>query len=120
MTIFIFGNPDISLDSMPLRLLPRLRELFPAVNFEIKDPNEDWEVPEELVIIDTALGIREVTVFDDLFKFKPAPRITLHDFDALANLRYLQKLGRLRKLKIIALPPDIAEDKALVEIADFI
>ncbi len=116
MVIFILGNPDVPLDSLPLRILPALRKLFPGIEFQIKDPNEDWEVPEELTIIDTAIGLTEVTVFTDLDQFKPAPRVSLHDFDALANLRFLKKLGRLKKIRIIALPPEMGEAEAVGKI----
>jgi hypothetical protein len=112
-TIFVFGNPDLPQDSLPLRILPALRAKFPSIKFEVKDPNEDWAVPTELVVIDTAVGIKEITVFDSLEKFAPAPRVTMHDFDALTNLRFLQKLGQLKQIKIIGLPPEIDKAKAI-------
>ncbi|MFH1170285.1 MAG: hypothetical protein V1704_01875 [Candidatus Vogelbacteria bacterium] len=112
-TIFVFGNPDLPLDSLPLKILPALRVEFPSIKFEVKDPNEDWTVPEELVIIDTAVGIKEITVFGSLEKFANAPRVSMHDFDALTNLRFLQKLGRLKKIRIIGLPPEIPEPETL-------
>lgn len=113
MTVYVFGNPNLPADSMPLRILPALRARFPQAQFEVKDPNEEWDVPEELVIIDTVQGVAEVTVFDDLAKFAATPRVTMHDFDALTNLRYLQKLGKLKKIKIIGVPPEIDEQEAL-------
>ena len=105
MQVFVFGNPDLTEDSLPLRLLPKLREQFPQLEFIMVDPNEEWDVPAELLVIDTAQGIKEVTVFDSLEKFETAPRLTMHDFDALTNLRYLQKLGKIKKIKVIGLPP---------------
>jgi len=116
MTVFIFGNPDLAADALPLRILPQLRQLLPTVTFAVRDPNEEWDVPETLVILDTVVGIPAVTVFDDLRMFSPAPRVTLHDFDALSNLRLLQKLGKLKQVKIIGVPPMIAEGKALQQI----
>lgn len=123
MTIFVFGNPDLPEDSLPLRLLPRLKELFPEIDFQIKDPNEDWDIPEEMVVIDTVSGIKTVTVFDDLSVFENAPRISLHDFDLGSYLKYLAKLGKLKKIKIIGVPasppggpPMISEKQALEQI----
>jgi hypothetical protein len=116
MTIFVFGNPDLPFDSLPLRLLPRLVKQFPDIAFEVKDPNEDWDVPEHLTVIDTAAGITDVTVFDDLNSFSPAPRVSLHDFDALANMRLLQKIGKIKTVKIIAVPMGMPEDEAFEKI----
>ena len=125
MSIFIFGNPDLAHDSLPLKILPELKKCFPQIKFEVKDPNEEWgaftvsgpEPLEELIIIDTAVGINKVTVFDGLEQFESAPRVSMHDFDALFNLRYLQKLGCVKKVKIIGIPPTISEDEAKLEVA---
>lgn len=117
MTIYVFGNPDLPADSLPLRILPVLRARFPQAQFEVKDPNEEWDVPEELVIIDTVQGVSEVTVFEDIAKFAAAPRVTMHDFDVLTNLRYLQKLGKLKKIKIIGVPPTMDEVDALAAVS---
>lgn len=109
----MFGNPDLKMDSLPLRILPRLREKFATVEFETVDPNEEWEVPEDLVIIDTVLGIKEPGIFVDLKSFRPAPSLSLHDFDAYANLRWLQKLGKISRVTIYGLPVDVTEDEAV-------
>ena len=119
-TIFIFGNLELEMDSLPLRILPELQKAFPSINFEIKDPNEEWVVPEKLIIIDTAVGLKKVKVFEDLDSFDSSPRLTMHDFDALANLRYLKKLGRLKEIKIIGLPPDMSESEAIESVVKVI
>lgn len=106
--IYIFGNPDVEVDSLPLKMAPKLQKLLPAVQFEIKDPNEEWDAPEDLIIFDTAMGIKEITVFNNLEKFIAAPRVSVHDFDALANLRLLQKLGKIKKIRIVAIPANYA------------
>ena len=112
-TVFIFGNPDLENDSLPIKLIPQLECEFPAISFEVKDPNEEWDIPEEVMIIDTVINLGEVTVFDDLDSFYVSPRLTMHDFDALANLKYMKKLGKLKKIKIIGVPPDLEQKKAL-------
>ena len=113
LTIYVFGNPDLSSDSLPLRILPELKVKFPAVSFVVADPNEDWTGPAKLVVLDTAINLKKITVFDSLEKFTAAPRISLHDFDALANLQWLQKIGRLKGIKIIGLPPTMAAAEAV-------
>lgn len=116
MTVFVFGNPDLPEDSLPIRLLPKLREQFPTIDFQIKDPNEDWDIPEEMVILDTAMGINRVTVFLDLGHFVNAPRLTMHDFDLGSHLKFLKKLGKLKNIEIIGVPPMISENEALEEL----
>src|SRR3989339_69224 len=89
--IFVFGNIDLPNDSLPLLILPELEEMFPDIHFEIKDPNEEWVVSDDITVIDTVVGIKDITVFESLEKFTSAPRVGAHDYDALTNLRFLQK-----------------------------
>lgn len=117
MNIFVFGNPDLVMDSLPLQLLPDLKERFPEHEFIVKDPNEDWDTSEPFVVIDTVVGLPEITVFDTLKAFESVPRISMHDFDALTNLRFLEKLGKLPKIKIIGIPPMISAKDALESIS---
>lgn len=118
--IYIFGNPDLEMDSLPIRLIPRLKQLYPETDFVLKDPNEEWDTPEEMTIIDTAVGVDDVTVFDDLESFASVPRLSMHDYDALTNLRYMKKLGKLKKVKIIGIPPEIDVEEVLKKISDFL
>ena len=113
MTVFVFGNPDLASDSLPLRLIPALRQEFPDVHFVIRDPTEDWDTPQELIIIDTVAGIDKVTIFNELDKFVTTPHITLHDFDVGLHLKYLKKLGLLNRVTVIGVPPTLTEVKAL-------
>lgn len=115
-SVYVFGNPDLAADALPVKILPRLAAMLPDVNFLVVDPNEEWDVPADLIVVDTVVGITAVTVFADLSAFARTPRVTLHDFDALTNLRLLQKLGQLKAIKIIGVPPTIAEDQALQQI----
>ncbi len=119
MRVFVFGNEDLEMDSLPIRILPRLKKEFPSIDFEVKDPNEEWEISEnkELIIIDTAIGIKKVTIFDSLERFSKTPRVGMHDFDALTNLRFLQKLGKIEIIKIISLPLDIKESEAIKKVS---
>jgi hypothetical protein len=95
--------------------LPQLREKFPEIDFLAVDPNEDFLAESgeavDLTIIDTAIGIKNVMIFDSLEKFTPASRVGAHDFDALVSLRLLQKLGKIKSVKIIAVPSDLDEEE---------
>lgn len=117
MTVYVFGNPDLPQDALPLRLLPRLRTQFRDLTFEVKDPNEEWAVPKRLVVIDTVVGLDRVRTFHSLEPFAQAPRVSLHDFDALSQLRFLQKLGQLDQVTVIGVPPTVSETEALAEVA---
>jgi len=116
MTVFVFGNAALEQDSLPLRILPDLETRFPGVSFQVLDPNEEWDVPKEMIVIDTVMGIKDITVFDGLEQFSAAPRVSLHDFDAYANLRLLSKLGKLKNIKIIGVPADIDRNNAILQI----
>ncbi len=114
MQVFVFGNPDLPADSLPLRLVPSLAAAFPQIEFATLDPNEDWDVPSHMHIIDTVAGLSEPAVFTDLGAFVAAPRLTCHDFDAYANLLLLKKLGKLTAVTIYGLPPEYDQNHAFV------
>ena len=116
MTVFVFGNAALEQDSLPLRILPDLETRLPGVSFQVLDPNEEWDVPKDMIVIDTVMGIKDITVFDGLEQFSAAPRVSLHDFDAYANLRLLSKLGKLKNIKIIGVPADIDRNNAILQI----
>ncbi len=121
LTIFVFGNPDLPNDSLPLRLLPALQARFSDINFVTKDPNEEWEIEgKEIFILDTVAGLKEVRVFNSLKEFSPPPRVSLHDFDAYLNLWHLEKLGKVKKVTIIGVPPIMPEAQAMKEIIQFL
>ena len=63
------------------------------------------------------IGIKDITIFDSLEKFALAPRVSMHDFDFLTNLQYLTKLGKIKKIKIIGLPPDMEENEAIKKVS---
>lgn len=107
MRIFLFGNPDLQMDALPIRVLPQLQKRFPSIQFEVLDPNEEWDVPKHMVIIDTVLGITSVTIFHSLDMFLQTPRVTCHDFDAYTNLLFLKKLGTIDRTTILGVPPSM-------------
>jgi hypothetical protein len=111
-TIHVFGNPDIAIDSLPLRILPLLSEQFPSISFVTLDPNEEWDIPDPFIVIDTVFGLDDIHMFRSLDEFGRAPTVSVHDFDALFNLRYLAKLGKLKGVCVIGVPPDITAEEA--------
>lgn len=110
--VLVFGNPDFGPDSLPLKILPDLRRRLPDIGFTEIDPNEEWDVSGDITVIDTVINLTGPRAFDSLDIFESAPRVSMHDFDALANLRLMQKLGKVGSVRVIALPPDISPEEA--------
>ncbi|KKT77825.1 MAG: hypothetical protein UW73_C0011G0024 [Microgenomates group bacterium GW2011_GWB1_44_8] len=109
MVIFIFGNSDEAIDNAAVGSFQKLKRDFPDVSIEIVYPNADL-VPmgdyQSIILIDVVAGINEITVFDQraIGHFRLSPRSTTHDYDLGFQLKYLKKLGKIKKLKIIGLP----------------
>lgn len=118
--VWLFGNPDFAPDALPLKLKADLQSHLPDFEFVIKDPNEEWDLPQKLIIIDTVQGIDKITIFNSLEQFQNTPRLTLHDFDLLTNLKWLAKLKKLPPLLIIGLPMKAQKQKALDKISEIL
>src|SRR3989338_8527460 len=102
MKIFVFGNTRVKEDSLPLRILPRLKKQFPKIDFVVSDPTEIIDSStKELWILDSATDISDVTIFEHLSAFQSSSRVSVHDYDLALDLKLLQKLGKLGKVKII-------------------
>ena len=117
-TIYLLGNPNYEQDSLPLKILPRLKQQFPEINFQHLDPTENFPEEENLVLIDTIVGIDKVRVLTlaDLDKVELSPQCSLHDFDLGFQLKLMKKLGKLKDVKIVGVPADYDEKKAVEEI----
>lgn len=107
MKIYVFGNPLVKDDSIPLQILPGLKKVFPQVEFIVTDPNENFppEGEKNLVIIDTVKGISkpEILDLDDFEKNNNTP-ISPHDYDLLFHLLLLKKLKKIESVRIIGIP----------------
>jgi hypothetical protein len=174
MKVYVFGNPDIEVDSLAIRVAREIEEILrlpdPAqrikraqddklvfesltslssevggdkeevtrlsglshrprsvrddisaiesladMSFVCVKPNEDLPFVDDssmgsgqdmVVILDVVEGIDEVTVFTekDLEKLELAPRTSAHEYDLGFQLRYLRKLGKIGKVRIVGLP----------------
>lgn len=106
MKVSVFGNPDLTSDSLPLRLLTDLEKELPQVEFIHQDPNEECQPldSKEWWIIDTIKGINKVELIEDIDKFKNQPRVTMHDFDLGMQLKLIKKINPDLKIRIIGVP----------------
>ncbi|OGL74640.1 hypothetical protein A3C96_04275 [Candidatus Uhrbacteria bacterium RIFCSPHIGHO2_02_FULL_60_10] len=112
MPILLFGNPEVAADSLPPRLQSALAAARPDLEFLTADPTENLPFDEDTVIVDTVINLEEPRLFTSLDDFAAAPRLTGHDYDVYAEMRWRQKLGKLKKVSIIGLPPNISPDAA--------
>ncbi len=116
MRILVFGNPLVKEDSLPLRLMPELQKAFPDIEFKELDAVEDLQNEgRHLVILDTVKGIRESRLLD-LSSIRLDKIYSMHDFDLGYNLVLLKKLNLIDDAKIIGVPMNIGEKKALSQI----
>lgn len=121
MTVYVFGNPDLPMDALPIRLVPELQNKFPQHQFIVRDPLDEWDtVPETLVILDTIVGINSVQEFTSLDAFAASPRVTMHDLDLWSQLQLLKKVGKLKQVRIFGVPPGSDMQTAILALTPFL
>ena len=118
MRVYVCGNPLVEVDSLPVRLLPKLRSRLSSVDFIEFDPTEDLPKEQTLVFVDTVINAKEVLLIDDIERFVQTKALSLHDFDLGLNLKLAKKMGSVKKVFIIGVPPDISEKKAVDRIVE--
>ena len=108
MNIYLFGNQDHQQDSLAFKIAQQVKQQFPNLKFISIKPNEDlpFENQEQVIIMDAVEGIFEITLITEknIDKIQLPPRFSAHDFDLGFQLKYLQKLDKLKKFIIIGLP----------------
>ena len=115
MKVLVFGNPLLENDSLPLRLLPELRERFPEIEFKEIEPTEDLDAEgRDLVILDSVEGIDDVVEIDSIERLHANRVCSMHDFDLGYNLKLLKKIGRIDSVRIIGVPIGTGDMKPLV------
>lgn len=120
MQILVFGNEIAKEDSLPVRLLPKLKKLFSKIEFIHLDAIEEiYKRSKNPVIIDTVKGINEVRMIR-LEEIKTQKLFSIHDFDLGYNLLLLKKLNLIKNAVIIGVPMNYDEENALKEIANFL
>ncbi|OGI15314.1 hypothetical protein A3K63_05310 [Candidatus Micrarchaeota archaeon RBG_16_49_10] len=121
MKILVFGNPLVEEDSLPLRLLPRLRKKFTKIEFREFDSSEDLHKEgRDLVILDTVKGIKKAQVIEDIGSIILGKAYSLHDFDLGYNLKLLKKIGTIDSVKIIAVPASKDGEEVFTDLVNVI
>jgi len=121
-TIFyIFGNPLLDFDNLPIQITPDLIKIFPSVDFVIMDPNENLHpLNKEINIIDTIINTENVILITDIDKFDTQTLYSMHDLDLSFNLKLLKKVGELEKINIIGVPPHFNKKECIKQVAKII
>jgi Ni,Fe-hydrogenase maturation factor len=115
-TVLVFGNPLVDADSIALRLMPLLQRRFPGLAFKEFDAAENLEQEgRDLVILDSAIGLEDVALLEDLDALAMGRTCSMHDFDLALTLKLLKKMGAIDSVRIIAVPSDYPLTKALKE-----
>lgn len=118
MKVSVFGNPDLKGDSLVVKMVPRFKKRFPEVEFQVEDPSEGLRPPLDglWIVLDVAVGIDKIRVFEDLDKLVTEKRVSLHDYDVATELKLLKKLDRVKKIKIVAVPIKASEEEVINEL----
>lgn len=119
-TIYVFGNPLVKEDSMPLKIIDKLRKEFPSLLFKEFDTVEDLDLEKELNIIDTVKGIKKVELIEDIDKIITDKIYSMHDFDLGYNLKLLKKMKMIDKVRIFGIPSNMKEKEVMKELCDVI
>jgi len=108
MKVYVFGNRDYEKDKLSFDVVDKLDLKNLKIEFEEVKPNQDlpFTGSEMVVMMDVVMGIDKVKLIteDDLDKLVLPPRSSAHDYDLGFQLKYLLKLGKLKKIRIIGLP----------------
>ncbi|MEM5832089.1 MAG: hypothetical protein QXW01_01600 [Candidatus Aenigmatarchaeota archaeon] len=119
MKIYVFGNPLVKKDSLAVKLSKKLKKVFPQIDFVEFDVVEDLK-EENLVIMDVAEGIEKVEIIEDLDLLENRKIYSLHDYDLSYELKLLKKIGKIKNVKIIAIPFNLNEEEALKQVINYI
>lgn len=66
------------------------------------------------------MGLSQVAIVNDINSIQTNNRYSLHDFDLALNLKLLYKIGKLKKITIFGMPPDMNKATAFNQLAKLI
>ena len=117
MTCSVFGNPDLAMDSLPIKLVKVLKKDFPSITFRVEDPNElDLPIQKHWMLLDTVKDLAQVQLLALSDISKNVMRVTAHDFDLATHLLLAKKIRKNLEVQIIGVPMHYDQEKALKEV----
>jgi Ni,Fe-hydrogenase maturation factor len=114
--VYLVGNLLLKNDNQPLVLQKTLQRRFPDLEFLSVDPNENFIPENDSIIIDTVVGIKQVTLFTSVDNFVNSSKISSHDYDLGFHLKLLKKLKKIDKVMILGIPSSIKRQQTKNEI----
>lgn len=120
MKVYYFGNSFLKEDSLAIKVCNKLKKHFQNINSnlefqQIKDTFQLIDLDfKNSVIIDVAEGLKEISWLSQK-NLVQGTISSLHDFD----LSFFLKLTK-KKVKILGIPKDYNEKKALKEVKDIL
>ena len=114
-TIYILGNPDIAQDNIAYKTADKLKKLFSNVKFlpQYKLDLDKVSKYTNLWLMDAAINLDKVAYITNLEQLSLPPRLTLHDFDIVIQLKLMQKLHLVKHINIIGIPYNLNLHKAV-------
>lgn len=99
--IYVFGNPYLENDNFAHKVAGKLKNIQVV---PCRGPEELIGEKEELLIIDVVNGINKPLVIKSIEQLKARKLTSLHDFDVGFFLHLLNKVGAVKRIKIIGVP----------------
>ncbi len=114
MKILVFGNPYLKEDSLAAEIAKELE--LENVEWRVTDNLNDLLEEDYSAILDVAYGIPRVVILNDLKKLREHRLVSLHDYDVAYFLKLMKAMGKIYRVKIIAIPVGYDKRKASDEI----
>ncbi len=120
MEILLFGNPAIPSDNLALEVGKALEKEGHTTR-HVNNPLELLDIKlDERVIIDVAVGIKEVTLLTNVDRLTLGRLCSLHDLDMAYFMKLMQRLGEIHDVRIIAIPAEMSVQEALPKVKELL
>jgi Ni,Fe-hydrogenase maturation factor len=120
MKIYVFGNQDEVSDKKAFEVMDALKDKLSEIEWVVVKPNEDlpFAGEDEVVLMDVVQGLKAPRLIEDeeLNQIAIGPRMTAHDFDLGWQIKYLKKLGKLGRVRLVGLPMEEVNNQKVYEI----
>ena len=113
--VLCFGNEFVEMDKLPIVLYKELKDKIPDVEFILCESlNEilDYSNHERVFILDTVKGIQDVSIIYNIELLKERKIYTPHDFDLSLYLKLINRMKKIKNLRIIGIPVGYDKEKA--------
>lgn len=104
-------------DSLAIEILPKLKELFPKIEFIETDGIENLK--GNLIILDVVQDLKQSRIIK-LEELKTNKICSMHDYDLAFNLLLLKKINKINNATIIGIPQEGNKKKIINELKPII